>query len=136
MSRLRWLVVALAAAEAGWMVFDGMRALVVGDYVTPSSGPYAGRLGPWADLVAAIGIDPRGTLMKILFVGYGAVWLAVVALFAQRRRLAWIAMMIAAAGSLWYLVVGSVASAVVIALLLVPAVRREFDRAGDASRTG
>jgi len=136
MSRLRWLVVALAAAEAGWMVFDGMRALVVGDYVTPSSGPYAGRLGPWADLVAAIGIDPRGTLMKILFVGYGAVWLAVVALFAQRRRLAWIAMMIAAAGSLWYLVVGSVASAVVIALLLVPAVRREFERAGDASRTG
>ena len=136
MSRLRWLVVALAAAEAGWMVFDGTRALVVGDYVTPSSGPYAGRLGPWADLVAAIGIDPRGTLMKILFVGYGAVWLAVVALFAQRRRLAWIAMMIAAAGSLWYLVVGSVASAVVIALLLVPAVRREFERAGDASRTG
>jgi len=37
----------LAAVEAGWMLFDGSRALIVGDYVTAKSGPYAGQLGPW-----------------------------------------------------------------------------------------
>jgi hypothetical protein len=118
------------------MVYDGTRALVVGDYVTPTSGAYAGRLGPWADLVAAIGIDPRGLFMKIAFVAYGAVWLGVVVAFVLRRRLAWIAMMIAAIGSLWYLVIGTVTSLAVIGLLLVPAVRRESDRAGAVTASG
>ena len=36
----------LAGVEAGWMVFDGTRALVVGDYVTPSSEEHAGEPGP------------------------------------------------------------------------------------------
>lgn len=124
MARLRWAVVALAVLEAGWMVFDGARALVVGDYVTPSTGEHAGQLGPWADLVGALGVDPRSTGMKAFFVLYGVGWLAVAAAFARGRRWAWAAMLAAAAGSLWYLVVGTVASAVMIALLVVPAVRR------------
>jgi hypothetical protein len=41
-----WIVAALAALNGGWMTFDGARALIVGDYVTPSSGEYAGQLGP------------------------------------------------------------------------------------------
>ncbi len=53
----------LAALEAGWMMFDGMRALIVGDYVTPKKGPYAGQLGPWSKLVSAIGLAPRSTLI-------------------------------------------------------------------------
>jgi hypothetical protein len=61
MARLRWAVVVLAVLEAGWMVFDGARALVVGDYVTPSSGEYAGKLGPWAGLASALGVEPRST---------------------------------------------------------------------------
>jgi hypothetical protein len=136
MSRLRWPAVVLAMLEAGWMVYDGTRALVVGDYVTPTSGAYTGRLGPWADLVATIGIDPRGLFMKIAFVAYGVVWLGVVVAFVLRRRLAWIAMMIAAIGSLWYLVIGTVTSLAVIGLLLVPAVRREPDRAGVVTASG
>lgn len=123
MARLRWLVVLLAAAEAGWMLFDGLRALLVGDYVTPSEGPYAGRLGPWASLVEAVGIEPSSTLMKLIFVGYGAVWLVIVAGFVARRRWAWRAMLIAAVCSLWYLVVGTVVSVLIIGLLLVPAIR-------------
>jgi hypothetical protein len=43
--------------------YDGSRALIVGDYVTPKSGAYAGQLGPWAKLVAAVGIEPRSTVM-------------------------------------------------------------------------
>jgi len=60
---LRWVAAALAASEAGYMVVDGLRALLVGDFVTPKSGPYVGRLGPWAELVSAIGIAPRSALM-------------------------------------------------------------------------
>jgi hypothetical protein len=48
-----WIVAALAALNGGWMTFDGARAFFVGDYVTPSSGEYAGQLGPWADVVSS-----------------------------------------------------------------------------------
>ena len=126
MSWLRWVAAALAASEAGWMVFDGMRALVVGDYVTPKSGEHAGKLGPWSQLVSAIGIEPRSTAMKLVFVVYGIAWLAVVAAFAVRQPWAWAAMLALAVGSLWYLAAGTVASAVVIAVLLVPAVRSAY----------
>ncbi|MGH9904860.1 MAG: hypothetical protein ACRD8U_04645 [Pyrinomonadaceae bacterium] len=48
---MRWLrsiIIVLAVLQAGWMTFDGARALIVGDYVTATSGEYAGQLGPWA----------------------------------------------------------------------------------------
>ena len=51
-----WLIVLLVALNAGWMIFDGTRALTVGDYVTAASGDRAGQLGPWATLVKAIEI--------------------------------------------------------------------------------
>ncbi|HLE28123.1 MAG TPA: hypothetical protein VI793_08400 [Anaerolineales bacterium] len=38
MTWIDWLIVALAVLEAGWMAFDGTRAPVVGDYVTPKEG--------------------------------------------------------------------------------------------------
>ncbi len=47
---------ALAVSEAGYMAFDGSRALLVGTYITPQSGPFAGQLGPWSSLVANLGI--------------------------------------------------------------------------------
>jgi hypothetical protein len=47
MKWLRWVVLVLALTEGGWMAYDGGRALLVGDYVTPSTGEYAGQLGPW-----------------------------------------------------------------------------------------
>jgi hypothetical protein len=54
-----WVIVILVIFAAAWMLFDGTRALILGDYVTPKSGEYAGRLGPWSILVKAIGIEPR-----------------------------------------------------------------------------
>ena len=124
MRALRWTIVALAALVAGWMVFDGSRALIAGDYVTPSSGEYAGRLGPWADVVSALGIEPRSTGMKLFFVAYGLAWLAIVVAFVRRRAWASKAMAIAAAGSLWYLAIGTVASAIQLALLALLRSRR------------
>lgn len=108
------------------MVFDGARALVVGDYLTPSSGEYAGQLGPWSKLVRKAGIEPRSTMMKSIFVVYGLAWLAIATAFGLRVPWAWLAMLIAALGSLWYLVVGTSVSVVVIALLLLPGVRGQF----------
>jgi hypothetical protein len=105
------------------MVIDGSRALVVGSYITPKSGQHQGRLGPWAGLVRRLGIDPEGKPMKWLFVLYGLAWLAIVVAFLLEAPWAWAAMVIAAAASLWYLMIGTVTSLLVLVLLFLPAVR-------------
>jgi len=110
---VRWPIAVLAAVDAGWMVFDGSRALAVGDYVTADGG----RLGPWAGLVSAVGVDPRGTGMKAFFVLYGVCWLAGVGSYLAGRRWGRRAVVAGAAGSLWYLVPGTLSSAVQLALL-------------------
>ncbi|HEX6208162.1 MAG TPA: hypothetical protein VF058_07380 [Actinomycetota bacterium] len=117
---------ALAVLSAGYMVMDGTRALVRGDYLTPSSGAHAGRLGPWAGIVRALGIEPRSMGMKAFFVIYGTVWLAVTVTFALGVNWSWLAMLALAIGSLWYLIPGTLLSAVIIALLLIPSVREVF----------
>jgi hypothetical protein len=109
---MRRAVVALAALSAGWMAFDGLRALVVGDYVT-----FDGRLGPWADLVERLGVDPRSTGMKAFFVAYGTAWLAATARYARGAPGSRTAMVAFAAGSSWYLVAGTVSSGAQLALL-------------------
>lgn len=121
--RLRWVILALALAEAGWLAFDGARALIAGDYVTPSSGPYAGQLGPWAELVRAIGIDPRSTFMKSVHAGLGVAWLVIAAAFALQRSRAWTGMLVCAVLALWYLPIGTILGIAQIAFLLHPAVR-------------
>ncbi|MFN2588181.1 MAG: hypothetical protein ABR613_08690 [Actinomycetota bacterium] len=123
MERLKWAIVSLAAVDAGYMVVDGLRALVAGDYFTPSSGDHAGELGPWAGLVESVGIAPRSTGMKAFFVVYGLAWLGATVAFAVERSWAWAAMLALAVGSLWYLTVGTAIGALVTVLLLVPAVR-------------
>jgi hypothetical protein len=126
-ARLSWLrgvVVLLAVCEGGWLAFDGTRALVVGDYVTPASGPYAGQLGPWAAVVSAAGIDPRSTLMKSIHVALGTALLAASACFARRLRGSWWGLIACAACGLWYLPVGTALGAAQLVLLLLPALRR------------
>ncbi len=119
MNWLRWIIIVLAFVEAGWMTFDGTRALITGDYVTPKTGEYAGQLGPWTRLVSAVGIEPRSTLMKAIFVVYGAVWLVLIVCFFLGYRWAWWAMLLAAIGTLWYLWIGTITSLIIITLLLI-----------------
>jgi hypothetical protein len=116
---LKWLLVFLALSESGWMLFDGSRALIVGDYVTPRSGRFQGQLGPWANLVSSVGIEPRSTLMKSVFVIFGLAWLTIIAAFVCDVHWAWLAMVIAAAGSLWYLPVGTAFAVVQLILLFL-----------------
>src|SRR5262245_12635493 len=89
MNTLRWVVLLLALIQAGWLMFDGTRALIAGDFVTPSSGPHAGQLGPWSRLVSAVGLEPRSTLIKVLHLLLGVAWLAAAILFVMRPPAGW-----------------------------------------------
>lgn len=120
---LKWFILVLAFVVAGWFAFEGSRALLVGDYLTPRTGDYAGQLGPWSRLVEALGIEPRSTVMKLIFLGYGLAWLGAIGAFASGRAWAWKAMLGAAVGSLWYLPFGTLLGSIQIVLLLMPAVR-------------
>lgn len=120
---LGWVVVALALIEGGWLAFDGGRALVMGDYVTPKSGPYAGQLGPWAKVVSAVGIEPRSTLMKSTHLVLGLTWLGIMAGFVLRLSWAWLGMVLCAVLGLWYLPFGTLLSVIQVVLLFLPAVR-------------
>ena len=112
-----WVIVVLVALTAGWMLFDGARALIVGDYVTPRTGEYAGRLGPWSNLVNAVGLEPRSTLMKSIFVTYGLVAMIVTLCFAQGLFWAHGAMIAICILGLWFLPVGTVTNLIALILL-------------------
>lgn len=123
MNWMGWIVVVLALAEGGWLAFDGGRALIVGDYVSPASGPHAGQLGPWAGVVASVGIEPRSTLMKSFHLGLGTAWVVTLLFFVLGAPWAWWGMLCCAVLSLWYLPFGTLASMIQIVLLLLPPVR-------------
>jgi hypothetical protein len=125
MSWARGIVLVLGALLGLWLGFDGARALMVGDYVTPGSGAHAGELGPWSRLVAALGIEPRSPAMKIAHVALGGLWLAAVAGFAARLPGSRWGVLGCAVASLWYLPFGTVIGLIEIALiLLLPSVGR------------
>lgn len=112
-----WTIVGLAALLGAWLLFDGIRALTVGDYVTATSGPHAGRLGPWASLLRAVGIEPRHVAVKLAHVALGVCWFTACVCVLLRAPWARIAVIGVGVASLWYLPFGTVlgAAAVVIA---------------------
>jgi hypothetical protein len=111
------------------MLLDGVRALLVGSYITPGSGEHAGQLGPWAGVVTAVGLHPESTLMKSAFVVLGASWLILALGIAVGAGWAWLGGLALAVATLWYLVPGTVLSIAVLALLLTPSVRAALGRA-------
>lgn len=116
---MKWIIAALVLFTAGYMLFDGIHALTVGDYVTPVAGEYAGQLGPWAGLVASIGIDPRSTFMKVVFVVYGFSSLAVLAGFITQEPWGQSALLVMTVLGLWYLPFGTAINIVVLMLLFL-----------------
>ena len=113
------MIVILIAFTAGWMLFDGTRALIVGDYITPGSGEYAGQLGPWSNLAKAVGIEPRSTLMKSIFVTYGLTALTVVVCFMLGISWARTILVIVCILGLWFLPIGTITNLIVLMLLLI-----------------
>ena len=116
---LKILILALTMLSAGWMIFDGSRALIKGDYVRPKSGAYAGQLGPWSKIVRAVGVDPESNGMRWAFVIFGLLWVASAVTFALNGKPGWPMMMLFSVGSLWYLVIGTIVGALIAVLLLL-----------------
>jgi len=123
MNALRLILVLTPFLLGGWLAFDGSRALIVGDYVTASSGASAGRLGPWSRVVSSVGLDPRGTAVKCAHLFLGVSWLLGLVTFLARPALGWWVLLGSAIATLWYLPVGTLLSVVVIAFLLTPSIR-------------
>jgi len=113
------LAIVLLVSSAGWMLFDGSRALILGDYVTPQTGEYAGQLGPWANLAGAVGIEPRSILMKLIFVTQGLGSLALITGHVLRKPWAGNALLITALLGLWYLPIGTLTNLTAFMLMLL-----------------
>lgn len=118
-SILKWIVILLAFLNAGYMAFDGTKALLTGDYIRPKTGEYAGQLGPWAKAVEKVGIDPLSTFMKSVFVFWGIAGLIIAVCYALNLPWSWKGMMIYNICSLWYLFMGTGSSILQIILLLI-----------------
>lgn len=113
---MKWIIAALIVFTAGWMLFDGSRALTVGDYVVPSEGEYAGQLGPWAGLVQSLGIDPRSTFIKLTIAGLGlAGWIAAAG-YASSQPWGGRALLAFAILVLWYLPFGTLVGVLTLIL--------------------
>jgi hypothetical protein len=113
----RWLVIILGVLRGGWMVFDGIRALVIGDYITPNAGPYTGQLGAWSKLVSYVGIEPRSMIMKLIFVVVGLGTLITAAALAMDVSWATRAMLILAVATLWFAPFGTLTAVLQLGLL-------------------
>ena len=116
MTRQRWIFF-LVLIIASYMIFDGVRALFFGDYLTPSAGEYAGQLGPWATVVSWVGIEPRSVFMKMAFVTYGISTIVMGSLFVMKVRWAKTGLLTMALLGLWYLPFGTLINLMVIFLL-------------------
>src|SRR3970040_2513298 len=121
---MRGVVAMLLAFVGAWMTFDGTRAAIVGDYITPSRGEYAGKLGPWSHLVELIGIPARSTAMKTAFIVIGLAHLAAAALLVVNTFWApeWFALAASLMG-LWYLPFGTAADGIALGILLLSSLR-------------
>ncbi len=90
------------------MIADGSHEFVSGQYYAPS-------LGPWSNLLSAIGIEPYS--LGPVFVGLGLLWIGSLFAALARPTWGWYAALIIAIATLWYLPVGTLFSIVYIVLL-------------------
>lgn len=107
---------------AAWSPRLGPTA-IESEIVTLGSGRYAGQLGPWSRVVSAVGIEPRSTLMKSIFLIFGLAWLGIMVCFGLALEWAWWRMLICAIAASWYLPFGTLLSLIQIVLLLLPPLR-------------
>lgn len=121
---MKWIIAAFVLFTAGYMLFDGIHALTLGDYVTPAAGEYAGQLGPWAGLVGSLGIDPRSTFMKWIFIVYGLSALAALAGFLTDQTWGRRALLITVMLGLWYLPFGTLSGIIIFFLMWFQSPRR------------
>lgn len=121
----RWILAILIVINAGWMVYDGSRALLLGDYTTAQSAELGGQLGPWADVVTIFGVDPRSTGMKLTFLLYGVVTLGMLVFYLQKRDWAWTGLLMMLLLGIWYAPIGTLINLLTSGMLFLPSLRRQ-----------
>ena len=105
----------LGFLPAAWMLFDGGRRLLVGDYVRIN-----GQLGPWTHVVSAVGLDPMSRAVAFMFLACGVARLIATISYLARASWGWHAMLATSVAILWYLPIGTAAAVLTIVLLFVP----------------
>lgn len=116
---LPWLIASPGMFLGTWLLYDGIRAFIVGDFTTPKKGAYAGQLGLWSHVILALGLDPQSPLVKAVHVTLGLMWVTSAISLLLGTAWAWWGLLICAITSLWYLPVGTVVAVVQILLLVV-----------------
>ena len=105
----------LGVTSGGWMLFDGARRLLVGDYVRIN-----GQLGPWRHLFSAIGVNPMARGVAAVFIARGLIRLLATLDLLAGASWGWLAMLISSIMILWYLPIGTVTAILTIVILLLP----------------
>ena len=116
----------LGASSGAWMLFDGLRRLIAGDYVRIN-----GQLGPWRHVFAAVGVDPMAVGVASVFLVCGVFRLVATVGLLAGASWGWTAMLISSVVILWYLPIGTAAAVLTIIILFLP----WLTRAGAAAPT-
>jgi hypothetical protein len=110
------LYVGLSWLLGWWLALDGLHQRLFGDYVR-----LGGRLGPWADVATALGLDPQRFGMA--FVALGLAGLGASFGVVLRRRWGYTAALVTSALGLLYLGFGLPVALACLVLLLLPVTR-------------
>lgn len=105
-----YVIALLAVMNGGYMVFDTIHQFATGDFVRVE-----GQLGPWANLVTAIGIDPLSLAPFFLLFGITQIICAVGLI--RLKRWGYRGTLYLAIASLLYLVFGTVVAILQLILL-------------------
>jgi hypothetical protein len=111
-----WLFIFFSWLLGGWLVFDGLHQRLFGDYVRMD-----GRLGPWADVVSAVGLDPQN--FGWAFIALGFTLISAGFGVYLRRKWGHTTGLIASAVSLLYLGLGTPVALICLVLLLLKPTR-------------
>ncbi len=112
-----WLYLALTWVLGWWLLYDGLRQRLWGDYTRID-----GRLGPWADLVRAVGEDPQH--MAFVFIALGGALLGASFGVIMGRRWGYVTALVLSALALLYIGFGTPIALICLLLLVLPPSRR------------
>jgi hypothetical protein len=111
-----WVYIAFTWLLGWWMALDGLHQRLFGDYLR-----LGGRLGPWADLALALGVDPQRLGLTFVAVGLGLIGASFGVYL--RRRWGYVSALLLSAVCLLYLGFGSPVALVCLILLLLKPTR-------------
>jgi len=112
-----WLYLAGTWLLGWWLLYDGLHQRLWGDYTRIN-----GQLGPWADLVRAVGLDPQR--MALVFIALGGGLLGASFGVLLQRRWGYLTALVLSALALLYLGFGTPVALICLALLALPPSRR------------